>query len=201
MGHVAGRQRPFDQEPVAGPRRQHVDVEMADRLGGARSVRLDEVEAVGLDRRIDGLGQPDGGPRDGFHGPGCDLEDARVVRLGDYEAVPVMDRIDVHEGERVGVLEQLEARHRAGDDLAEDAIGNGFHGCSLREMGSPSPFYRRELWSARVGEPISLVKAGREVTGLCHFLSYRRRPVSMAGWIPAFAGKTEMEGWNERLFR
>jgi hypothetical protein len=50
------------------------------------------------------------------------------MRLRDHQGVPVMDRVDVHEGECLGILEQLEARDLAGDDLAEDAVGvRGHH--------------------------------------------------------------------------
>jgi hypothetical protein len=43
------------------------------------------------------------------------------VTLGDGQRMAGIDRVDVHEGDGRLVLEQLEARDLARDDLAEDA--------------------------------------------------------------------------------
>src|SRR5262245_52119397 len=47
--------------------------------------------------------------------------------LRDYQRVPVMDRVDVHEGQRLSIFKEFETRHRAGDDLAENALGIAGH--------------------------------------------------------------------------
>ena len=45
--------------------------------------------------------------------------------------MPVTSRIDVYESERVVVLQKLEAWDLSDNDLAEDAVGIGFHSSLL----------------------------------------------------------------------
>ena len=42
--------------------------------------------------------------------------------FGDHQGVTFSGRIDVHEGESVIVFIEVEARNRAGDDLAKETI-------------------------------------------------------------------------------
>jgi hypothetical protein len=48
--------------------------------------------------------------------------------------MPVTSRIDVHESERVVVLQKLEAWDLPGNNLAEDAVGIGFHLSLSRQL-------------------------------------------------------------------
>jgi hypothetical protein len=57
----------------------------------------------------------------------ADLEEGGVMVLGYNEAMPVISRIDVHESERGIVLQEIEAWELPNNDLAEDAVGVGFH--------------------------------------------------------------------------
>ena len=93
--------------------------------GKQMAVGLDQVHAGGPQFRHHRLGDPL--RRLGHRGQhiGRDDVDGRPVALGDGECMARIHRIDVHEGDGVVVLEELEAGNLARDDLAEDAIGVG----------------------------------------------------------------------------
>jgi hypothetical protein len=140
MGGVAGLRLPIEQQHVLGAARDDVQVEMPDRLAGALAIRLHQIDALGFDRGVDRARHPGRGARGRGEGLGRDVEHRRVMRLRDHQAMPVMHRVDVHEGQCLGVLEQLEARDRAGDDLAEDASGIRDH-AALHAMIFGGPWH------------------------------------------------------------
>src|SRR6202042_3060281 len=65
------------------------------------------------------------GPGDGRQHLGRNDVDGRPMALGNGQRMARVHRIDVHEGDGVLVLEQLEAGDLSRDDLAEDAVGVG----------------------------------------------------------------------------
>jgi hypothetical protein len=56
-----------------------------------------------------------------------DVEEGGVMFLRQNETMPVISRIDIHDGKRVVVLQKLKTRHLPRNNLAEDAVGIGFH--------------------------------------------------------------------------
>jgi hypothetical protein len=73
------------------------------------------------------------------------------VLLRYNETMPVVSRIDVHESERVVVLQEFESWHLPDDDFAENAVVIPFHRSSLptkRWSLNPSPvggFFEEQL--------------------------------------------------------
>src|SRR5918999_4296256 len=102
--------------------RDHVQVEVEDRLPGRLLAGVQDVDPVAAERVPHALGQPLGGR----HGAGQvllpDLVQVARVRPRDQQRVPASPRVDVHEGDRVLVLLDDLGRPLAGRDGAEDAV-------------------------------------------------------------------------------
>jgi len=122
LRHVARLGVPVDRQAVTLPARQDVDMQVRHALRRARAVGLDQVDAVGRQGLVHRLRYTLRRLRDGAQHVGGDVVHGRPVALGDGERMALVGRIDVHEGDGVVVLIQAEARDRAGDNLAEDAI-------------------------------------------------------------------------------
>src|SRR5256885_17220845 len=61
------------------------------------------------------------------------------MHLRNHQAMAIVGRVDIHEGERIRILAELDARYRAGGNLAENAVGIRGHGAlPLAVRGEPS---------------------------------------------------------------
>ena len=135
-----------------------VDVEVEDGLPGGGPGRVEEVEAVGLQRGLHSLGDPLGGDGAVAEVVGVDLQQVGGVPARDHQRVPARRRIDVHQRHRVLVGVDDLGGQIAGDDRAEDAVGARYRlaaadamraqaiGRRPRPAGARSP---RPAWSPR----------------------------------------------------
>src|SRR2546425_6462648 len=119
---VAGDEGPIEPLAVPAPTRDEVEVEVGHRLEGRLAVGLEQVEPVRGERPPERLGDPLGGGDGGREVSEVDVEEGRRVGAGDDEAVPVVERVDVHEGERPLVLVEPGGRDLPVADPAEDAV-------------------------------------------------------------------------------
>src|SRR4051794_19347329 len=102
-------------------------MEMLHRLIGARSICLDQVQARRRQHLVNRPSNSDHRTRDCGKCLVSDIKESGVVLLGEDETMPVVSWKDVHDGERVFVLQKLEACALPKNDLAEDAIWVSFH--------------------------------------------------------------------------
>src|SRR6516165_4637480 len=115
-------ERPVEPLAVPGPPRDQVEMKVRHRLEGRRAVGLEEVEPVGRQRALERQGNALRGRYRRLEVGHGGLEDGRRVRPRDHETVPVVERVDVHEGEGPLVLEDPRRRNLTVTDLAEDAV-------------------------------------------------------------------------------
>ena len=120
---VARRRRPRQPQRIAVVARDHVDVEVEDRLPGGRAARVEQVDAVGTEALGGRPRQPLRRGDGGGEVLGIDLEQVGRVPAGDDEGVAAGGGVDVHEGHGPLVLVHALGRDLAGDDLAEQAVG------------------------------------------------------------------------------
>src|SRR5712691_739583 len=112
-------------------------MDMHDGLPRDRAVRLDQAQSHGLQPPPYASSDLDRRACDGSEVLGRHLEDGLVMLLRDHQAMAIICRMLVHEGEGVAVLAQSDARLPAGDYLAEDA-------CRMRSHSSvPNPWQAR----------------------------------------------------------
>ena len=161
--HVAGDVSPVHREAVSIATRKYVQVQVKHRLPCALPIRLNHVDAIRRNRRLDGACDAPG-RRDGRREyVRRRFEQVRIVRLRYGERVPRIARIDIHEGQRLVVLPDFEARNISGNDFAEDAVG------VVRSLGhadSPSSKSR----------PAAATEANGFNGSYCTDCSYLRRP-------------------------
>jgi hypothetical protein len=103
--------------------RDHVDVEVEDRLPGRRPPAVHEVHAVGAEALARAAGES---LRRRHHGREVvlgDLAEVGGVAARDDEGVAAGRRVDVHERDRALVVGDDRPGQLARDDLAEDAVG------------------------------------------------------------------------------
>src|SRR5512132_3698637 len=129
---IAGHQLPVESAAVALPAGDQVEMVVGHGLEGGGAIRLQHVEAVHLHRSQERDGDLLGGGDGGLEVLRLRLEDGGRVRLRDDEAVPLVERIDVHDAEGPVVLVDLHGGDGAVADLAEDAVrrrtARGRHG-------------------------------------------------------------------------
>src|SRR6266849_5110592 len=128
---------PVEPLPVVRPSRDEVQVKVRHGLEGRRSISLEQVEPVGIQRFPYGsrhlLRSRDGG---------LEILRLRVVErgrvgLGHHQAVAATQRIDVHERKGSLVVVHLGGRDLAVADHAEDAIGHSYTS-TVQPRGSAS---------------------------------------------------------------
>src|SRR5262245_16820581 len=113
---------PGQAQGVVEVARDHVQVEVEDRLPSGGLAGVQEVDAVAAELVAHAERQPfRGGDRALEILVGRVVEVARVVAR-DHERVPARPWVDVHERDRVLVLLDDLRRQLAGGDLAEDAV-------------------------------------------------------------------------------
>ena len=118
-----GPGHPRQAQRVVAVARDHVDVEVEDRLprGGAAGVQ--EVHAVGAERVLGARGEALGGGGARRQVLVADRQQVGRVLARDDERVAAGGRVDVHEGDGALVLGHDRRGQLPGDDLAEQAVG------------------------------------------------------------------------------
>src|SRR5713226_4859466 len=115
---------PVEPLPVVRPSRDEVQVKVRHGLEGRRSIGLEQIEPVGIQRF----------PYGSRH---LRLVERGRVGLGHHQAVAAAQRIDVHEGQRARVVVDLGGRDLAVADHAEDAVGHSYTS-TIQPRGSAS---------------------------------------------------------------
>src|SRR5262245_10434496 len=121
LGFVAGLALPVEREAIVGTARHDVDMQVRHALACAGAVGLHQIDARRLQLAHHRFGHALRAPGDRGQNLRRNDVERRPMALGDGKSVARIGRVDVHEGDRLFVVEQLEAGNLAGDDLAEDA--------------------------------------------------------------------------------
>src|SRR5262245_19904997 len=113
---------PRELERVVLVTRDHMQVEVVDRLPSGRAARVEDVEAGRLERGPHPLGEATRGDGGSLEVLVRDLDQVSAMDPRDDERVPGSRRVDVHERDRVVVGVDDLRRHVAGNDPAEEAV-------------------------------------------------------------------------------
>lgn len=95
---------PVQQKPIICAAWQNVNMEMPDGLVRGRSVRLHEADAGRPESAPHGDRDPHRHSSNAGKNLRWNVEDSRVVPLGDNETMAIIRRMDVHEGQSFVVL-------------------------------------------------------------------------------------------------